>query len=299
MNGYSINLIDMNFLLNLTKMVITFVTNDNLIDCAKNLDDRRLGKQRVEAKQLIDLLIKKQNGETKIAWENHPAALMWIGHIDALKIYYNYMVREWISRGFINNMELYSINEEHTLIRSYIDNTGKTHLLPTENKGVVFPWWFIWMPFVCSHRAALIRKDTSYFTKFKDNNIEYFLKRGYVWPDRIKSDIYSESIYEVIGTGAPAVYRFPGNLLLKWNIDRTKNPLTNRLIKETANTYQDYKKGYDEYQNILNLLHKYPEFEYQYMSLPYDENYQYYLSKYPYLDYDELIKLYVYKVIFN
>ena len=75
-------------------MVNTFVTDSNPKIIAKNLDSRRLGKQRVEAFQIIKAL----EGKTK-GWKNHPATKAWEGHIEALKDYYNIMINEWISRG--------------------------------------------------------------------------------------------------------------------------------------------------------------------------------------------------------
>jgi hypothetical protein len=48
------------------------------------LDDKRLGKQRVETYQLIRAL----EGTTK-GWRNHPACVMWEKNIDALKLYFN------------------------------------------------------------------------------------------------------------------------------------------------------------------------------------------------------------------
>ena len=49
----------------------TFLPYDDFVKSAKVLDYRRLGKQRVEAMQLLKA-ISGQGG-----WRNHPAALMW------------------------------------------------------------------------------------------------------------------------------------------------------------------------------------------------------------------------------
>lgn len=66
------------------------------------LDNKRLGKQRVEAKQIINAL----EGKTK-GWVNHPATRMWIGALPLLKQYHDWAIHVWVRRGFKNNMPLY------------------------------------------------------------------------------------------------------------------------------------------------------------------------------------------------
>jgi hypothetical protein len=67
------------------------------------LDYRRLGKQRVEAKHLLDILTGLKADSR---YRNHPAVKMWRGYENALTVYYNECVREWVRRGFNNNMPL-------------------------------------------------------------------------------------------------------------------------------------------------------------------------------------------------
>jgi len=129
----------------------TFLPYADFKKSAECLDYRRLGKQRVEAKQIIDLLEKHDAGEdiSKLPWGNHPAVRMWIGYTLALKDYYNTIVREWISRGYKNNMKLYDITlaEEVVLITEY-------------------PQWFDNPDFHDAHKSNLLRKDYEYYKKF-------------------------------------------------------------------------------------------------------------------------------------
>lgn len=116
------------------------------------MDYRRLGKQRVEAKQLIDLL----EGKTDNNWKTHPAYKMWEGHTEALKLYYNHIVMEWISRGYKNNMPLYSV-----------DICTKDDFLPD---------WFGRKDFHDAHKSNLLRKDKEYYGKFNwdvSDNLSY------------------------------------------------------------------------------------------------------------------------------
>ncbi len=61
-------------------MVNTFVVSADVVECARALDFRRLGKQRVEACQIYYAAITG----ARRGWANHPAAQMWAGHADAL-----------------------------------------------------------------------------------------------------------------------------------------------------------------------------------------------------------------------
>ena len=105
----------------------TFITHHNFWMSARNLDDKRLGKQRVEVKQILDTCFKIKKSLTpsldndarnlrdpkpridlkshlKIGWRHHTAVKMWYGYEECLGLYYNECVEEWIKRGFVHNM---------------------------------------------------------------------------------------------------------------------------------------------------------------------------------------------------
>jgi len=130
----------------------TFLPYADFRKSAKCLDYRRLGKQRVEAKQIIDLLEKHDNGEdiSKLPWGNHPAVRMWIGYTLVLKDYYDCIVNEWIKRGYINNMKLYNVVYPGGII---IPRT-------------IFPSWLGRKDFHDAHKSNLLRKDKEYYSKF-------------------------------------------------------------------------------------------------------------------------------------
>jgi len=121
------------------------------------LDYRRLGKQRVEAMQILNVLENKQKTN---GWRNHPAVLMWRGYEDALKLYHNDCIKEWIKRGYNNTMEF----KKHKKIDK-----------------IKFPWWLGNEDFHRSHRSRLIEKDENfYLEKFPgDKN---FNSSKYLWP---------------------------------------------------------------------------------------------------------------------
>ena len=116
----------------------TFLPYPDFEKSAKVLDYRRLGKQRCEAMQLLNIL----NGfSIKEGWKNHPATKMWRGHRGALKKYCQTMINEWISRGsdilptlkgwgFHTMNELgKSANEISKIIDTISEISAKTNLL--------------------------------------------------------------------------------------------------------------------------------------------------------------------------
>jgi len=116
----------------------TFLPYPDFKKSLKALDYRRLGKQRVEAYQIIRAI--KYGG----GWQHHPIVKMWRGHINALKLYYNLSLDEWIRRGYKNNMKKMTIR-------------GK----------IAYPVWFGRNCFHAAHRSNLLRKDPNFYGQYK------------------------------------------------------------------------------------------------------------------------------------
>lgn len=134
----------------------TFLPYKDFTKSAKCLDYRRLGKQRVECKQIVNVLM----GRTS-AWQNHPAVKMWRGHVPALARYGALVCLEWKSRGYQDS--LFPFFVEHTCDESL----------------VVYPSWLGDTLFHLSHQSNLLRKDFVHYSQFfvgVDSSLEY------VWP---------------------------------------------------------------------------------------------------------------------
>ena len=128
----------------------TFLPYVSFSESAKVLDYRRLGKQRVEAMQILNTLEGRSGG-----WLNHPAVKMWRGYEGALKEYSNSMINEWVSRGYKNTMKLYDVD------------------------ACMIPKWLGDSRVHSSHRGNLIRKDPVYYGSLSwvEDPVE-----GYFWP---------------------------------------------------------------------------------------------------------------------
>lgn len=118
---------------------------------AAALDSLRLGKQRVEAYQIVRALFGLSKG-----WTNHPATRMWRGYEPALCIYHDAMIDEWVGRGFNNSMR--RLASQHPAI---------------------MPPWLGRHDLHASHRSNLLRKAPDHYERFgwrEPPNLEY------VWP---------------------------------------------------------------------------------------------------------------------
>jgi len=115
----------------------TFLPYPDFRKSLRILDFRRLGKQRVEAFQLIRAIT------VGTGWSRHPAARMWSGYLNALKLYHNLAIEEWVRRGYRNRMKKMTIEGE-----------------------IVLPPWVGDEAFHASHRSNLLRKDPVYYGHF-------------------------------------------------------------------------------------------------------------------------------------
>lgn len=138
----------------------TFITDHDMDKNAKNLDYRRLGKQRVEALQIAEILILNRAS----SWSRHPAVKMWKGYEAFLmKVYIPAIMKEWMERGYANAKCASKHFELMKLVR---------------HKSVVVPSWLN-DSFICSHRSNLVRKNPEIYGKLfpeVDDSLEY------IWP---------------------------------------------------------------------------------------------------------------------
>lgn len=147
----------------------TFLPLPSFADSLRCLDQKRLGKQRVEAAQLVRAITGGERSSeapdegimalatafaSPTGWANHPAAKMWRGHIPALKHYHNTSIMCWLERGYKNTMTMYRVD-------------------PNE---VVYPPWFGDPAFHASHRSNLLRKNPEFYGRYgwnEPHDMEY------------------------------------------------------------------------------------------------------------------------------
>tara|TARA_Y100000592_G_scaffold90641_3_gene149584 strand:- start:783 stop:1220 length:438 start_codon:yes stop_codon:yes gene_type:complete len=128
-------------------------------DSARTLDRARLGKQRVEALQILHALDPEY---PKSGWSNHPAVQMWSGHMGALARYALACVEEWVHRGY---RDIKCGPQLRDYAARYPDATPP-------------PWWGD-QRVHRSHRSRLIQKKPEHYRPLwpgEAEDLEYF------WP---------------------------------------------------------------------------------------------------------------------
>ncbi|WP_336923593.1 MSMEG_6728 family protein [Aquipuribacter sp. SD81] len=128
------------------------------------LDDKRLGKQRVECLQVLRALTWVDYG-----WRNHPAVRMWRGFVPALVAYSAAVCDEWAARGRVDAVK-----------ETVLSFTGGVE--PDRDRlvadGQVPPWLGLDAVHQ-SHRSALVRKDPAHYRPFFPDVPDDL---PYVWP---------------------------------------------------------------------------------------------------------------------
>jgi hypothetical protein len=128
------------------------------------LDYRRLGKQRVETWQILNVLRgvdNEGNPKDHKGWVNHPATKMWRGHPGGLAMYGLLNCNEWTRRGYKDTMT--------PRFQAVLDTLD-----------VTFPEWFTddarIKEVARTHQSNLIRKDEGHYKPLWPNvpdNLEY------------------------------------------------------------------------------------------------------------------------------
>lgn len=167
----------------------TFLPYADYEQSAAVLDQKRLGKQRVETLQIMQVLLGErlitsdkvsyfvkvlnEDGElvtvertrkiprpkalwgrqkmTSKGWRNHPAVTMWRGHELELLKYQEAICNEWTSRGYKDTC---------------YEKTA--YLLSTHSEGMSTekPKWLGDEKFHRGHKSNLRRKDEDFYSKF-------------------------------------------------------------------------------------------------------------------------------------
>ena len=146
----------------------TFLPYPDFAASAAVLDDRRLGKQRVEALQVLRALTRPTYG-----WKRHPAVRMWQGHAEAVAAYGLAVCDEWVRRGWADTCA--------ATIGTDLAEAG----LPAPRRQAELaraerlPAWLGDDRLHRSHRSALLRKDPAFYRpRFPEADPEL----PYFWP---------------------------------------------------------------------------------------------------------------------
>ena len=147
------------------------------------LDTARLGKQRVEALQVLRAIVLPSYG-----WQTHPAMQMWRGYVPALTRYALDMVDAWTDQGHPDSTR--------ALIAEFAPEAA--------SRGVplALPSWLGDDALHLSHRSNLVRKAPEFYAPLFPGVPDDL---PYVWPgaDPASSTIERDAV-DVVGASSTA-----------------------------------------------------------------------------------------------
>jgi hypothetical protein len=147
----------------------TFLPYADFAAGARTLDRRRLGKQRVEALQVLRALVIPGYG-----WRHHPAAKMWTGYEEALTRYGLEVCAVWRALGAADTCAAKLAGEYASSVRD-----GEIRTQAGLAAAGELPPWLGDEAVHRSHRSALVRKDPEHYrARFPDVPPDL----PYVWP---------------------------------------------------------------------------------------------------------------------
>ncbi|MBQ1042738.1 MULTISPECIES: MSMEG_6728 family protein [unclassified Micromonospora] len=147
----------------------TFLPYPDFLASARTLDQKRLGKQRVETIQVLRGLTRPDYG-----WRNHPAVKMWAGYEEALTRYGLDMCAVWCEPGRADTCA-------GTLATDLATACGIAVIRTQDELAKVgeLPPWLGRDDLHRSHRSSLLRKDPVHYAQvFTDVSPDL----EYVWP---------------------------------------------------------------------------------------------------------------------
>ncbi|WP_204044116.1 MSMEG_6728 family protein [Acrocarpospora phusangensis] len=148
----------------------TFLPYPDFDATARVLDPRRLGKQRVEALQVLRALTVSGYG-----WRHHPAPKMWAGYEEALVRYGLQICAAWCA---LDRADTCSATMRRDLSSSCAITRIRSQRALGESGDL--PPWLGDPAFHLSHRSALLRKDPRFYRPLFGDEPDDL---PYVWPD--------------------------------------------------------------------------------------------------------------------
>jgi hypothetical protein len=147
----------------------TFLPYASFQKSAACLDRQRLGKQRLEARSIIQCLL----GLSHLRWSNHPAVRMWKGHEKALALYGIEVCLQWRKRGY---------------------RDCQLPWFQSVEGNVVYPPWLGLYEVHASHRSCLLAKKFDWYSQWGWDERPTGKVDGkwpYVWPTSSNPDRYN------------------------------------------------------------------------------------------------------------
>lgn len=131
----------------------TFLPYPDFLRSADALDQRRLGKQRVETIQVLRGLTREGYG-----WRNHPAVKMWSGYEEALVRYGLDICAVWCAAGRSDTCAA-TLTADLAAACGTVEVRSQYELAAAGD----LPPWLGREDLHLSHRSSLLRKDPDFY----------------------------------------------------------------------------------------------------------------------------------------
>ena len=164
----------------------TFLPHPDFEQSARSLDQKRLGKQRVECIQVVRGLTWEKYG-----WKNHPAVKMWRGYEEALGRYSLVCCEVWVELGYADTCA--------GTIRADLAKAGITDIRSQAElaEAGALPPWLGEERFHVSHQSSLVRKDPEFYgTRFPGVPDDL----PYHWPTQVEDAVEADGSAEAPAT---------------------------------------------------------------------------------------------------
>jgi len=145
----------------------TFLPYPDFLKSAQCLDNKRLGKQRVEALQILRIITGEDSNSR---WKNHPAVRMWRGYADALANYTIIICKVWSDKGYKDSCKL--------KVYKLISKRYEPDNFDVWKDGRV-PFWLGTSAFHLAHQSNLVRKMPEHYRQYFPNIPDDL---PYIWP---------------------------------------------------------------------------------------------------------------------
>jgi hypothetical protein len=160
----------------------TFLPYPDFVRSARSLDRARLGKQRLEAWQILrcNMLVLSAGPAAclstleGVGWRNHPAVRMWRGYEGALCLYGLAVCDEWARRGYRDSLGV----RFRAALGSWPDTTLPPWLRTPRVRRAV----------CASHQSRLVAKLPTHYGALWPT-VQPCGPEGYVWPVSRNADI--------------------------------------------------------------------------------------------------------------
>lgn len=131
--------------------MMTYITSESFWECARNLDDKRLSKQRYDCLRIMQIIADPEHKSA-----NHPVVLLWKDDPSGLLNYSRSICDEYRTRQYhLNQPEIETVFDQILKVWENVKQPYGSE-----------PCWRNCSALIDSHRAALLHKNPGWYSRW-------------------------------------------------------------------------------------------------------------------------------------